>query len=230
MNASGYALGFSLVATATGSLIATPARAQTPPPRTQPTRDVVVNYRVEGQALSLVPGGLAGPVTLWWDAAGQRLRAEAEGRSQVALIDLRGHAGQAIDTQLRIVLPLPIRPQDLQPLTLEGARLTPTRRDVVAGLACNGYSFESPQGPGTVCLTPDGVPLRGQGTVNGKPGSFVATSVKYGPLPPDRFAVPPGYIALDGGSKGTGGLSGLARQLGGSGGLDSLRGLLGHGK
>ncbi len=204
-----------------------------PTPRTRPSRDVVVTYQVDGQALSLVPGGIQGPVTLSWDAAGERLRAEVSGRSQVALIDLRGHSGQAIDTALRVVLPLPIRQQDLQPLTLEGAHLVPAGKDIVAGLACNKFTFESPQGPGTVCLTPDGVPLRGRGSVSGKPGSFTAASVRYGPVPADRFSVPPGYMSLGGGSAGggaTGGLAGLVQKYGGGASLNDLKTLLGRGK
>jgi hypothetical protein len=211
--------------------------AAQPAPRIRPSRDVVVTYQVDGQALSLVPGGIQGPVTLSWDAAGERLRAEVAGRSQVALIDLHSHAGQAIDTTLRIVLPLPIRQQDLQPLTLDGARLVPAGKDQVAGLACNRYTFDSPQGPGTVCLTPDGVPLRGQGSVSGKPGSFAATAVHYGPIPAERFTVPPGYMALGGTSGGSpsqggasGGLAGLVQKFGGGASLNDLKSLLGRGK
>jgi hypothetical protein len=209
------------------------AAAAQPAPRTRPSRDVVVTYQVDGQALSLVPGGVQGPVTLFWDAAGERLRAEVSGRSQVALVDLRDHSGQAIDTALRVVLPLPIRPQDLQPLTLEGAHLVPAGKDRVAGLACNAFTFSSSQGPGTVCLTPDGVPLRGQGSVSGKPGSFTASSVRYGPIPADRFTVPAGYIALGGGGSGgsgPGGLAGLVQKYGGGASLSDLKTLLGHGK
>lgn len=188
----------------------------------------MVTYQMDGQALSLVPGGVQGPVTLSWDAAGQRLRAEMAGRSQVALIDLREHSGQVIDTALRLVLPVRVRPQDLQPLTLEGAHLVPLKRETVAGLTCMGYSFESQQGPGSVCLTADGVPLRGQGTVSGKPGSFTATVVQYGPIPADRFSVPSGYMSLSGGG-GQGSLAGLAQKYGGSSGLN-LNSLLGRSK
>ena len=203
----------------------TPALAQPAAPRIRPARDVAVIYRVDGDATRLVPGGLNGPVILSWDAAGQRLRAESQGRGQVALIDLRAHTGQAIDTSLRIVLPLPIRANDLQPLTLEGANLVATGRDTVAGLPCTTYSFGGAQNPGTVCLTPDGVPLRGQGTVQGRQGSFVATSVRYAPLPDNLFVVPAGYLSLATAGSGPS-LKGLAQQLGRS---NELRRLLGSG-
>ncbi len=198
------------------------AAAPSEAPRTRPSRDVVVSYRVEGDATRLVPGGLPGPVTLSWDASGQRLRAEADGLSQIALLDLRARTGQAVDNTLRIALPLPLRPDDLQPLTLDGAHLTPAGRDTVGGLACNVYQVEVGQGtsktPGTVCLTPDGVPLRGEGIIKGKPGSFTATSVRYARLPSELFTVPPGYMSL-GAESGGGGLS-----------LKSLRRLLGPGQ
>ena len=198
--------------------------------RVQPARDVVVTYKVDGQAANIVPGGIPGPLKLSWDAAGQRIRAETEGRSQVALIDLRTHTGQAIDTTLRIVLPLPIRPQDLQPLTLEGARLTPRGKDVIAGLPCTVYQVDTGRGPGSACLTPDGVPLRGQGEIQGKPASFVALNVSYGNLPPQLFTVPQGYIALSGAGGGSSQAGGLAGRLGGLGDLRSLgQSLLGRG-
>ena len=205
--------------------LATPAVAQSTAPRVQPSRDVAITYEVDGEATRLVPGGLNGPVTVSWDAAGQRLRAENDGRPQVALIDLRAHTGQAIDTALRIALPLPIRPNDLQPLALDGANLHATGRDVVAGLSCTTYSFATAQGPGTVCLTADGAPLRGQGMVEGKPGRFVALSVRYAPLPPGLFVVPSGYMSLASGGGPT--LKGLAQQLGRS---NDLRRLLGTGQ
>ncbi len=206
-------------------LLATPATAPPPPPppaappRMQPARDVIVTYRVEGQAASIVPGGIPGPLKLSWDAAGQRIRAETEGRSQVALVDLRAHTGQAFDTSLRVTMPLPLRPADLQPLTLEGARLVPRGKEVIAGLNCNAYLVETGKAPGSVCLTPDGVPLRGRGDIDGKPGAFTAVSVTYGPLPSTLFTVPPGYIAL---GSGAGGLAGMAGRLGGMSGLGTM--------
>ena len=205
-----------------------PAMAQ-PAPATTPLRDVVVTYQLDGEAPAALPGGLSGPVTLSWDAAGQRLRAEADGRSQVALVDLRARSGQAIDTALRIVLPLRIRARDMEPLLLDGTRLQPRGRDHVAGLTCTTYAFDSKQGPGTVCLTPDGVPLRGEGRVGGKPGRFTALAVHYGDLPGDLFVVPRDYLAV-GGDGRSAGLAGLAQRLGGNAGMQDLRNLLGRGK
>lgn len=204
-----------VVVTILGVALAWPAAAQPVKPRIQPVRDVMVTYTLAGEAAQQIPGGAQAPVTLSWDATGQRLRAEVDGRTQVALINLKTHAGEAIDTGLRVVLPLPIRSEDLQPLTLEGSRLTVVGKDTVAGLPCTNYRVDSGRTPGTVCLTADGVALKGAGEVRGKPGSFVASRVVYGTISPSRFEVPPGYISLSGsGSGGLGSLRALGNSLG----------------
>lgn len=206
-----------------------PAFAQ-PAPRIRPTRDVTATYKLDGPALDLIPGGIQGPVRLSWDAGGQRVRAESDGRSQLALLDLKAHTGQVVDSTLRIILPLRIHEKDLQLLTLEGAHLVPHGHETIAGLACAVYSFDTDQGPGTVCLTADGVALRGQGKVRGKLGGFTAVSVSYGALPASLFEPPPGYISLAGAPVSQGDLGNLAQRLMSPGGLNSLRGLLGPGR
>ena len=183
-------------ALALGGLLAAlsaPARAQDRP-RIQPSRDVAVTYRLEGDAASAVPGGVPGALRLSWDAAGQRLRAEPEGRTQAVILDLRAHSAQMVDATLRSALTLPVRDADLQPLTLEGARLTRRGDDVVAGVPCTDWAVQSPRGAGTVCLTADGVALRADGEVDGRRGTFTATSVSYGPQRDELFRVPSDYM------------------------------------
>ena len=63
--------------------------------------------------------------------------------------------------------------------------------------ACVTWAVEAKRGAGTVCLTADGVALRGEGAVNGRQGSFIATSVAYGPVAADLFSPPPGYFAMN---------------------------------
>ncbi len=184
-------------------LAAIPLAAAAQPPR-QPTRDVIVTYKVDGPALGLIPGGLPGPVRLSWDAAQRRVRAEAEGRSQIAIIGIASRSGQLIDTSLRLAVPFSMRASDLQPLTLADAKLQPTGQQSIAGLRCTTYRVEGGHGASSICLTDDGVPLQGQGQVDGKSGRFTATAVQYGTLPPGLFTVPPGFIDL-GGAGGTGG-------------------------
>jgi len=176
-------------------LLAVPAAAQDRPV-IQPTRDVSVTYRVEGAAASAVPGGIPGSLRLLWDASGQRLRAEPEGRSQAVLVDLRRHTALILDTTLRSTLSLPFKDRDLQPLTLDGARLTRHGTATISGLPCTNWDVASARGIGTVCLTADGVALRAEGDVDGRHGSFTALSVRYGALSPDLFRPPADFMQL----------------------------------
>jgi len=183
-------------AVAAAGLLATTAAAAQDRPLIQPSRDVSVTYRVEGAAESVVPGGASNALRLSWDAAGQRLRAEPEGRSQAIIVDLRAHSAQVVDTVLRSALTLPVRDSDLQPLTLEGARLTRRNEAVVAGLPCTNWAVQSSRGAGTVCLTTDGVALRADGDVDGRHGTFTASNVSYGPVRDELFRVPAEFMQL----------------------------------
>ncbi len=195
-----HALALSLLAL----LAAAGTAAAQDRPMLQPSRDVTITYRVEGAAASAIPGGIDGPLRLSWDAAHQRLRAEAEGRPQAVLVDLPNHTATMLDDAMRAAVALPVRERDLQPLTLAGARLTRRGAGNVAGMACTNWDVESKRGAGTVCLTADGVALRADGAVDGQKGSFTATSVRYGEVAPGLFTAPPGYFALD--------LAGLGRR------------------
>jgi len=163
-------------------------------PLIQPSRDVAVLYRVEGAAATVVPGGIPGALRLSWDAAGQRLRAEPEGRSQAMIVDLRAHSAQVVDTTLRTALILPMRDGDLQPLTLDGARLTRRKDATIAGLACTNWAVQSNRGTGTICLTADGVALQADGDIDGRHGTFTALNVTYGSMRDELFRVPVDYM------------------------------------
>ena len=178
--------------------LASMALAQEGPgrPMVQPTRDVTVAYTVSGAAADAIPGGVDGPLRLSWDAKGQRLRVDAGSRPQAVILDLAKRSATLLDSALRAAVPLPVRDRDLQSLALGGARMTRRGQDSVAGLACINWDVQAPKRAGTVCLTPDGVVLRGEGDVNGRHGSFAASSVRYGAVAPDLFAVPPGYLSL----------------------------------
>ena len=90
---------------------------------------------------------------------------------------------ELLDSGLRTAMALPVRPGDLQPLTLEGAHFNRRGRAAVAGLGCTDYDVQSSRGHGTVCFTDDGVALRASGEVSGHQGSFTALSVSYGAVP-----------------------------------------------
>jgi hypothetical protein len=171
-----------------------------PAPRVLPSRDVVLVYQVGGAARDAIPGGIPGAVRIAWSARLQSLRVEPEGRSQALLLDLAGPPGrqrvEIVDSGLRTAMSLHVRNKDLEPLTLQDARLTRRGQSTVAGQSCTDYAVEARRGHGTLCLTEDGVTLRADGEVDGRKGRFTAVSVSYGTLPPGLFKVPPGYMQL----------------------------------
>ena len=195
-----------MIAAALLAMLAPPAQAQDPrvlAPRVLPQHDVSVAYTVSGAAATAIPSVMAnqpgppGAIRLSWDAAGQRLRAEAEGRGQVALVDLPGHRTTVLDDSLHAALVLPMRETDVQALTMANARFIRRGRETVAGEACTDYAVTARRSAGSVCLTDDGIPLRGEGDVDGKHGAFIATSVVRAAADPAQFTVPPGYNRLE---------------------------------
>ena len=170
----------------------------------QPSRDVAVTYRLDGAAADILPGGPSGALRLLWDADGQRMRLEVDGRPQVMLVDLPARRAQLVDSGLRSYVPLPIGNAEMQAITLSGAQLTRRGNDTVAGLPCTVWAVQSQRGAGTVCLTADGVALRASGDVDGRRGGFTATDVRYAAQPAGQFQVPPGYMSFS--------IPGLGRQ------------------
>ena len=168
-------------------------------PTIPPTRDVAVTYKTGGAAAALIPntggGEGAGQMRLRWNAAGL-LRLEAEGRPQTLLLDLNTKSAHIIDTGLRSAILLPMKHRDVEAVLLTGAQMTRLREDKVAGLACTVWSVRAQKGDGTICLTPDGVPLRAEGTVDGRRGTLEAIAVQREPQPEALFHVPPGYMSF----------------------------------
>jgi len=159
-----------------------------------PSRSVTVTYRVSGVAVDRIPGGAPDGLWVMWDAVEQRLRAEAVGQPNYALVALRSHLLDVVFGLQRAYLELPIRGGDPQAL-LTGRDVHFTRRgsDRVAGLACTEWGFQSRKLQGVGCVTPDGVVLRARGVFEGQAGEAVATAVAYGEvngpdlLPPADF-------------------------------------------
>ncbi len=159
---------------------------------------MAVTYKTDGAASALIPGAPPGPATLhlFWTAGSQRLRLEVEGRPQYVLLDVAAHAAQLVDRGLRSAINLPVRPKDLDALTLQGETMTRQGDARYAGHACTKWAVHSGHGDGTVCLTASGVPLQASGQVDGRQGSFTATKVQLAAQPAALFAVPDGYMAF----------------------------------
>ncbi len=185
--------------------------AGTDRPVLPPRHDVAVTYRTTGAAAALIPdggplGGLGGgpgsgpagaigQMRLRWNASGL-LRLEADGRPQVLLLETAGPSAHIIDSGLRSAISLPMKRRDIDAITLASADMARVREDRVAGLACTVWSVHTRNGNGTVCVTPDGVPLRAEGAVDGKQGTLTATAVDMAPQPAELFKIPPGYMSF----------------------------------
>lgn len=171
------------------------AAAQDRPP-TLPTRDVAVTYAVSGAAVEALPGGSAGALRLAWDAAGRRLHLGAEGQPQAAIVNLGERRAVILDEGMHAAITLPLGARSAADMALTGARFRREGTAQVAGFSCTDYAVEDAHGSGTLCLTADGVPLRGDGTWNGQAARFVATHVDYSAQPDALFRAPPGFVQL----------------------------------
>ena len=72
-----------------------------------------------------------------------------------------------------------------------------TGTDKIAGLACTTYDTSGTGHDGQVCLTDDGVLLRGWSIENGARQTMEAVTVTYAAQPAALFAPPPGFTKLD---------------------------------
>jgi len=177
-----------------------PALAQNRP-ASFPTRDVVVTYRVLGNASPQTPREF----TVAALAAEGRLRVEAPAMPAWALADRRTGRTEMVMDSMRVVTPSPVRQDEaMRYIRLaETARLTGAGSASQAGQRCTNYRFEEQGQRGTACLTADGVLLRG---VNERGEGVEATRVEYARQDPARFRVPEGYRRMD--------LGDMARSLG----------------
>ena len=178
------------------SPILTPSLAEEARPLTLPSRDVAVTYHVSGVAADALPGGAPGALQLAWDAAGRRLHVGAEGQPQAAIVDLADGKAVILDDGSHTALILPLGKRVSATMALSGARFQRGGTERVAGHDCTDYAVQDPHGSGTLCITADGVPLRGDGTWDDQAGRFVATRVDYSAQPDALFHVPPGFMQL----------------------------------
>ncbi|WP_043831744.1 hypothetical protein [Muricoccus aerilatus] len=182
------------------------AQSQAPNrPPSFPTRDVVVTYRVLGNASPQTPREF----TVAALASEGRLRVESPSMPAWALADRRTGRTEMVMDSMRVVTPSPVRQDEAMRYLrmVESARLTGAGTATQAGQRCTNYRFEEQGQRGTACLTADGVLLRG---VNERGEGLEATRVDYARQDPSRFRVPEGYRRVDLGEMGRSlGLGGL---------------------
>lgn len=171
--------------------------AAAPPPRYLPARDAMITYRSTGSDARLPPN-----LSVRYSADLGRIRIDGVPLGYL-LVDRPMERVELIMPQPRLILQLPPGGGIVDGFILgPGLHFTQTGTDKVLGRACTLYdvSTDRDRAHGRVCLTPDGLLLRGEGQGrDGRNASIEATSVAIAPQPVGLFAPPDGYniVALN---------------------------------
>ncbi len=167
-------------------LLAWPACAAAP--RLVPTRDVTVAYSVHPR--DLAPLELRVSIA----AGGAKLRITAQDLPTAFLVDRPLHTATVLLPMLKLFATYNIGRFDPENTVLRGARFERHGRERLAGKSCTDWTAMSAQGTASACITEDGVILRGHASDrHGELGTLLASTVEYGPLPPQLFERPSGY-------------------------------------
>ncbi len=158
-------------------------------PRYLPRRDAAITYRTEGSDASVPPS-----FTVRYFSAADRLRIEG-GALGYVLVDRTMERVDFVMPQPKLVIEMPpgggITPgfilSDQFQFERQGA-------DKVLGRPCTVYNVTAPRAHGVVCLTSDGLLLRGEGQGrDGRRARIEATSVTMATQPAGLFTPPDNY-------------------------------------
>jgi hypothetical protein len=173
---------------AAAALAAATAHAA-PRPLLAPDRDVTVTYAVRPA------GNPPRDVQVAIAAGGARLHITSPELPTIFLVDREAETATILLPMLRAYSVVKIGGVDPERTVLHGAAFTRGGTRVIAGLECTDWQARSDKGAAEGCVTRDGVILQGRAFSDrkGEVGSITATSVVYGALPPDMFALPPDF-------------------------------------
>ena len=162
-------------------------------PATLPTRDVDVTYA------ALPPGAPPGSTPLEqrmrWSVSPGMLRIDPPSHDLYFVMDYKNRRLETIRPSLRTVMEMDASGAGLTPGVPSGANFTKKGESMVAGLSCTDWETRDTAGePAVACLTSDGVLLRA--VANGRV-LVEAASVRFGPIDPSVFAIPPGYAKFE---------------------------------
>ena len=174
--------------------LATPLRADDRP-LLKPARDVMIEYRASGMTGAMNGGG--GTMKMYFTGQGGRMRIEPPDGQGYMLMDASSGRMMVIMTAQRMYMELP-REQSMAPM-LDAANATFKKlgTDTVAGMKCTIYETSGKDRRGQVCLTDDGVMLRGQGGDTASRQNMEAVKVTYGAQPAALFEPPAGFTKMD---------------------------------
>jgi hypothetical protein len=174
------------------AMLLLPLLAQAAPaPRYLPSRDTMITYRSAGSD-PRVPSSLS----VRFSADLRRLRIEGVPLGYV-LIDAPQERVELVLPQPKLVLELPPGGGITDGFLLgPGLHFVRTGTDHVLGRACTLYDVtaDRERAHGRVCLTEDGLLLRGEGAGrDGRSAVIEATEIRQGPQPVGLFSPPDTY-------------------------------------
>jgi hypothetical protein len=168
-----------------------PARAEAP--LFLPTRDVSVTYR-------LIGGTASAPreAHMFFSAATQKIRLDQASQKGYAVIDRATKTVLVVVTGRQQYASMPFDDEMASGFILnDRMHFARAGSDTVAGLHCTTWSVQSARAAGSVCVTDDGVLLRGKGTsTQGTVSGLEAVAVSYEAQPAALFAPPAGYTLI----------------------------------
>ncbi len=169
-----------------------------------PTRDVVVAYQVQASQLPTGPlgdGDAKGEhsIRMSYSAASGRVRIEQASMPGYMLIDRMAGRITMVVEPLQSFMDMPFDARAGAGLLLND-KMKFVRRgaDKVAGMACTLWTVTSDRTVAHLCITEDGVILRGDGSDPRRgEGKLLATAVSYAAQPAAKFSPPPGFHRME---------------------------------
>jgi hypothetical protein len=161
-------------------------------PRYWPNRDAAITYRSTGSDPTVPPN-----LIIRYFAAGQRLRIEG-GPLGYLLVDRTMERIELVMPQQHLVMQMPQGGGITDGFILGNhLQFNRTGQDTVLGRACTLYDVTAERARGKVCLTADGLLLRGEGQGrDGRKASIEATAVALATQPAGLFSPPEGYLVM----------------------------------
>jgi hypothetical protein len=175
-----------------------PATAQERP-NLQPTRDAMIDYRVEGRRAA---NGEPQMLRMYISAGGRKTLIEpSDGRTQI-IVDRSVGRTYILMMQQRQYMERPLNQS--QPggfevgQTSANTSLTKKGTETIAGRRCTVWESRG-QRTSTACITDEGLFLKGESQApgGGERSSLIATNVQVGPLAPETFNVPYGFTRYE---------------------------------
>ncbi|MBV9250691.1 MAG: hypothetical protein JO227_15760 [Acetobacteraceae bacterium] len=163
-------------------------------PLLQPTRDVMVEYHITNDAAA---AHRVNALRIYATAQGARLRIEPDGQPGYSILDRPAHRMTVVMVKERRYIDLPLDPDKLALFELKDGTFTRRGMETIAGARCTVFDVTRQQHSGQVCVTDDGVLLRGTSDNPEHRGSLEATRVAYGPQPASLFVPPADFEKVD---------------------------------